>query len=278
MAGLVAAERLGISAYAESARVELRPNWTEDNVQAVIWAAYRQVLGNEHLMASERLTSAESLLRQGQITVRDFVRSIAQSDLYREKFFHSNPQTRFIELNCKHLLGRTPADEAEISFHVDLYNQKGYVEEINSYIDSKEYQENFGDSVVPYYRGFETQRGQKTVGFNRMFRLYRGYANSDRAQYGKNRARLTQDIAQNLPSPIAPPYSSQSGSVGRVLTGVSAGDRGQLYRIRVVQGASSKAPQVRRSSTEYLVSYEQLSSRLQQINRAGGKVASITTA
>jgi phycocyanin-associated rod linker protein len=280
MAGLVAAERLGISAFAESARVELRPNWTEADVQAVIWAAYRQVLGNDHLMASERLTSAESLLRQGKMTVRDFVRSIAQSDLYREKFFHSNPQIRFIELNYKHLLGRAPYDETEISFHVNLYTSEGYTEEINSYIDSAEYQENFGDWVVPYYRGFETQRGQKTVGFNRMFRLYRGYANSDRSQYGKNRARLTQEVAQNLPSPITPPYgsSAQLGSVGQALTGTAGGDRGQLYRVRVIQKAAPNAPQVRRSSTEYLVPYEQLSSRLQQINRAGGRVTSITTA
>lgn len=280
MAGLVAAERLGISAFAETARVELRPNWTEPDVQAVIWAAYRQVLGNDHLMASERLTSAESLLRQGRMTVRDFVRSIAQSDLYREKFFHSNPQIRFIELNYKHLLGRAPYDETEISFHVNLYTGEGYIEEINSYIDSAEYQENFGDWVVPYYRGFETQRGQKTVGFNRMFRLYRGYANSDRSQYGKNRARLTQEVAQNLPTPITPPYgsSAQLGSVGQALTGTAGGDRGQLYRVRVIQKAASSAPQVRRSSTEYLVPYEQLSSRLQQINRAGGRVTSITTA
>lgn len=280
MAGLVAAERLGISAFAESAQVELRSNWTEDDVQAVIWAVYRQVLGNDYLMSSERLISAESLLRQGKITVREFVRALAQSDLYREKFFHSNPQIRFIELNYKHLLGRAPYDETEISFHVDLYNSQGYVEEVNSYIDSAEYQESFGDWVAPYYRGFETQRGQKTVGFNRMFRLYRGYANSDRSQYGRNRARLTQEVAQNLSNPISPPYTSnfQAGSVGRALVGVAGGDRGQLYRVRVIQAASSTTPQVRRSSTEYLVPYEQLSNRLQQINRAGGKVTSITTA
>lgn len=54
--------------------VELRSNATEDDLQVVIRAAYRQVLGNAHLMESQRLTSAESLLRNGDITIRDFVR------------------------------------------------------------------------------------------------------------------------------------------------------------------------------------------------------------
>lgn len=281
MASLMAAGRLGISAFESINRVELRQNWTEDDVQAVIMAAYRQVLGNDYVMASERLTSAESLLRQGQISVRDFVRSIALSDLYREKFFQSTAQVRFVELNYKHLLGRAPYDETEISYHVDLYNAQGYAAEISSYIDSVEYQENFGHSVVPYYRGFETQRGQKTVGFNRMFRLYRGYANSDRAQYGKNRARLTQELAQNFAVPIQPPSGVRTfgaGSVGQALTGAAGGDRGQLYRIQVVQAGSQFAPQVRRSSTEYLVSYDQLSTKLQQICRQGGKVTSINPA
>jgi len=84
-------------------------------------------------MSSERLISLESLLRNRSISVKDFVRAIAQSELYRKKFFHSNPQNRFIELNYKHLLGRAPYDQAEIAFHTDLYNQQGYEAEINSY-------------------------------------------------------------------------------------------------------------------------------------------------
>jgi phycocyanin-associated rod linker protein len=45
-----------------------------------------------------------------------------------------------------------------------------------------------------------------------------------------------------------------------------------------MQGSAKFSPQVRRTTTEYLVPYEQLSSRLQQINKCGGKVVSITTA
>ena len=62
MGGLDAAERLRIKAFEEGRRVELRPDWTQDDAKAVIRAAYSQVFGNEYLMSSERLTSAESLL------------------------------------------------------------------------------------------------------------------------------------------------------------------------------------------------------------------------
>lgn len=279
MVGLAAADRLGISAFGASERVELRSSWTEDDVQVVIWAAYRQVLGNDHLMSSERLTSAESLLRQGQITVRDFVRTIAQSELYKQKFFYSNPQVRFIELNFKHLLGRAPYDESEISYHVNLYNQLGYEAEIDSYIDSAEYQEGFGTSVVPYYRGFEFQRGQRTVGFTRMFRLFRGYASSDRAQFGRSRPRLTQELARNLSMPIVPPSTAagvaSAGSAG--LAGATAGNRG-LFRVSVVQSNAGSNTPLRRSNREFLVPFEQLSTRLQQISRQGGRVTSVSPA
>ena len=51
MAGLQAAGRLGIQPFDDVAPIELRPKPTQDDVRATISAAYRQVLGNEHLMA-----------------------------------------------------------------------------------------------------------------------------------------------------------------------------------------------------------------------------------
>jgi phycocyanin-associated rod linker protein len=123
------AARLGISSL-DAAPVELRPNSTQDDVKAVISAAYRQILGNEYLMASERLVGAESLLLRGSLTVQGFVRAIAESTLYREKFLYPNFHVRFIELNYKHLLGRAPYDQTEISYHLDLFLSQGYDAEL----------------------------------------------------------------------------------------------------------------------------------------------------
>ena len=136
----------------------------DDSLQVAIRTVYRQVLGNAHVMDSQRLTSAESQLRNGDYTTRDFVRAVAQSDLYRALFFEPSSPYRFIELNFKHLLGRAPQDQAEIAEHVRIYNEEGYEAEINSYIDSDEYLTSFGDAIIPYHRGTNSE-----AGFKRMF-------------------------------------------------------------------------------------------------------------
>lgn len=272
MTSSMTATQLGFEPFASISPVELRANWSEADAQGVITAAYRQVFGNEHLMRSERLLSAESLLIQGSLSVREFVRTLAQSELYRQKFFYSTPQVRCIELNYKHLLGRAPLDEAEIRYHVDLYIAEGYEAEINSYLDSSEYQDNFGESIVPYYRGFETQQGHKTVGFNRMFQLYQGYANSDRAQGRNKSAWLTEDLARNLANPV------RTATFGRSLAGTTRGDRGKIYRLQVVQASSNRTTQIRQSMKEYYVPYDQLSSTLQRLNQRGSRVVSLSPA
>ncbi|MEM7772529.1 MAG: phycobilisome rod-core linker polypeptide [Cyanobacteria bacterium P01_E01_bin.6] len=270
MAGLKEAGRLGIKPFEEAEPVELRLNWTQDDVQAVISAAYRQVLGNEHVMESDRLVGPESLLARGVISVRDFVRAIAESELYRKKFLYPNFHVRFIELNYKHLLGRAPYDQTEISYHLDLFLSQGYEAEIASYLGSEEYENRFGDNIVPYHQDFQVDHpGQRAIGFSRLLQLYRGYASSDRAQ-GQKQPRLTWEVARNLATPIAGPTPS-------ALSGALGGARGDVYRLRVVRSASRYSTVVRQSTTELLVSYDQLTTKLQQLNRAGNKVISVTT-
>ncbi|TVP62634.1 MAG: photosystem I reaction center subunit XII [Nodularia sp. (in: Bacteria)] len=286
MAITTAASRLGTEPFSDARRVELRPNASKDEAEVVIRAVYRQVLGNDYLMASERLVSAESLLRDGNSSVREFVRSVAKSELYKNKFFYNSFQTRLIELNYKHLLGRAPYDEAEVVYHLDLYQNKGYDAEIDSYIDSPEYQNNFGDSIVPYYRGFDIQPGQKTVGFTRMFRLYRGYANSDRTQVEGTKSRLAQDLASNKSSSIVGPsgsndnwnYRASSDVAPKKNLGNAVGVGDRVYRIEVTAIRGSGYPSIRRSSTAFIVPYERLSDKIQQIHKQGGKIVSITSA
>lgn len=282
-----AASRLGTSAYANDSIKELRPNWTPEDAKVVINAVYRHVLGNDYLMEAERLTALESLLTNGQITVRDFVRSVAKSELYKTKFLYPNFHTRVIELNFKHLLGRAPYDEAEVVEHLDRYQNEGFDADIDSYIDSAEYEANFGDATAPYYRGFDTKTGDRTVGFTRMFRLYRGYANSDRSQIEGNNSRLASELAQNSASAIVGASGGNEGWAYRPAKGSmtprafgrsSVGSTDRLYRVEVSSISLPRYPQVRRSNREYIVSYEDLSNTLQRISKMGGKVASITIA
>lgn len=284
-----AASRLGTAAFSETAPVELRSNWSAEEAETVIRAVYRQLLGNDYLMNSERLTSAESLLKNGYITVREFVRAVAKSELYKEKFFYPNFQTRVIELHTKHLLGRAPYDESEVVDHLDRYENQGYDADVDSFIDSEEYQTNFGDHVVPYYRSFVYQPGQRSVGFTRMFQLYRGYANSDRAQAAGKQSRLAAELGRNTSSSIVSPTSTNAGwsaQANKLATPTKAlggptpygTTAGRVYRVEVMGANLPRYPKVRRVNTVYLVPYEKLSAKLQQINKLGGRVTSISQA
>lgn len=245
--------------WVEAESVELRPNATEDDLQSVIRAVYRQVLGNAHVMDSQRLISAESQLRNGDTTVREFVRAVAQSELYRSLFFENSSPYRFVELNFKHLLGRAPQDQAEISEHVQIYNAQGYEAEIDSYIDSDEYAVNFGENLVPSARGNRTQLGIKNVGFNRTFALMRGFAAND---VGKS-AKLISDLGGNLPTKIVSPS-----------TGLGAyTSTAKRYRIAVSKAGGARVTQ---SVATYEVGYSQLSQRIQSIHKTGAKILSIT--
>lgn len=290
MAITAEATRLGTTAFADQSPVELRPSWTLSDAQSVIYAVYRQLLGNDYLMQSERLTELESRLVNGTLSVRDFVRAVAKSDLYKTRFLYPHFQTRVIELNFKHLLGRAPYDEAEVIDHLDRYQNEGFDADIDSYIDTAEYETHFGDNIVPYYRGFSTQPGQKMAGFTRMFSLYRGYANSDRAQIAGSTSRLASQLAQGNTSAIVPPssvdnngWAYQAAKQGTVINRVFGRPtpttaRGNLYRIEIAGMLFPGYPSIRRSNRVLVVPYEALSKTLQKINKTGGRVASITRA
>lgn len=287
MAITTAASRLGSAAFDDTSAIELRPNFTPDEAKAVINAIYRHVLGNTHLLAADRLTALESLLVNGQLSVRNFVRALAKSELYKNQYLYPHFHTRVIELNFKHLLGRAPYDEAEVIEHLDRYQNEGYDADIDSYIDSAEYDTSFGDAIVPYYRGFATQTGQKMVGFPRMFKLYRGYATSDRSQISGTASRLASELARGNASAVVTTAgagggfaykSSERGVTPNRAFGVPMYGTTRLYRIEVSGVSLPRYPKVRRSNTELIVPYDQLNSTLQRINKLGGKVASVTVA
>ena len=241
------------------AATELRPNATEDDLQVVIRSVYKQVLGNQHVMDSQRLTSAESMLRDGCITVRGFVRAVATSDLYRSLFFENSSSYRSIELNFQHLLGRAPQDQTEIAEHVATYNTQGFEAEIDSYIDSDEYDAAFGENTVPYVRGNSSQAGLKNVAFNRTFALDRGYAASNVTS-----TSLVSDIAGNLGTKIKAPTSG-SGAYSNT---------GKRFRITVSK--ANFGSRVTKSNYSVEVGFAQLSKRIQTVQRSGAKIVSIS--
>lgn len=149
---------------------------------------WKQVFGNAYVMESERADAyiSESMYRAGQITVKEFVRGCALSDTYKRRFYDCCGPYRAVELNFKHLLGRGPNSQQEVSEHVQRIANEGFEAEINSYIDSEEYEEAFGDDFVPYMRFKGTYPTIEE--FNRMCTIYSSPGTTDKSLTGRARA------------------------------------------------------------------------------------------
>ena len=237
-------------------------------IAALVRAVYRQVLGNAHVMESERNLKAESQFAEGRSSLREFIRAIALSPDYRRRFFENNAPYRFVELNFKHLLGRSPVSQAEVSHHIQLLANEGYEAEINSYIDCDEYQNRFGDNTVPYNR-INTEVGRPQVAFNRNLSLAAGYAASDTVQSASS---LVMSVATNT----APSnWSSTTVRINRRATNAGTTEpTGKRYRI-VVQAQPAGGRQ-RTPNASYLVSGKDMTSQLGYVHRRGGRIVSIT--
>lgn len=191
--------KFGISQSDTNDGVELYPNASEAEVEVAIRAIYKQVLGNAYVMESERLVVLESQLRSGDLSVREFVRRVAKSELYRSRFFDSCYRYRAIELNFKHLLGRAPDSFEEMRYHSSVLDQGGHDAEIDSYLDSDEYQNAFGEMIVPFYRGYTSQPGQSMLGYTNMLQLMRSASSSDKDLQSGNRSQVQRSLILNSP-------------------------------------------------------------------------------
>ena len=140
------------------------------DIQEIIWAAYRQVFSEHESLRSHRQTALESQLKNRAITVRDFIRGLAKSDVYWRLVVETNSNYRVVELSLKRLLGRAPYNkDEEIAWSIKIATQglSGFVDAL---LDSEEYQTNFGDNTVPYQR-----RRYKDRPFNLVTPRYSSY-------------------------------------------------------------------------------------------------------
>lgn len=239
-----------------------------DQITALTRSVYRQVLGNAHVMESERSLTAESQFADGSLSTREFVRAIANSTDYRRRFFETNTPYRFVELNFKHLLGRPPTNQAEVSEHIQRLATQGYEAEINSYIYSEEYQNTFGENTIPYLR-VATEDGRKQVSFNRQIALIKGYAASDSVQSGSS-------LLRSVATGSAPANWSTTSVRNNRLSATSGSPDPTTKRFRIVVNAQPAGGRQRTPNASYVVSGNDMTSQLGYIHRRGGRILSIT--
>jgi phycobilisome rod-core linker protein len=140
---------------------------------ALIEAAYRQVFF--HAFASDREVCLESQLRNGQITVREFIRGLCLSKTFTESFYELNSNYRFVEHCINKILGRAPYSEREKIAWSIVIATKGRTGFVNDIINSEEYLENFGENTVPYQRRRVLPSGASETPFNILNPRYDAY-------------------------------------------------------------------------------------------------------
>lgn len=122
--------------------------YSESSTQAVIRAAYLQVFGRD-VYEGQRLKVAEIKLENGEIPVREFIRQLAKSDLFRSLYWSSLYITKAIEYIHRRLLGRPTYGRQEINRYFDICAKQGFYALIDALIDSPEYSEAFGKIQFP---------------------------------------------------------------------------------------------------------------------------------
>src|SRR5688572_5734941 len=123
-------------------------NCTADARQ-VVSATYRQVL--ERNPNGGEATTWVNQLTSGQATVRELVQNIASSPEHRQRFLpgESEGSRRQAVTNLyKHILGREP-DAGGLQAHVEAAGRSDIDAVISSLISSSEYQQKYGEQVVP---------------------------------------------------------------------------------------------------------------------------------
>jgi len=117
---------------------------------ALIEAAYRQIFF--HAFKWDREVNLESQLRNGQITVRDFIRGLLLSKTFKNSFYDKNSNYRFVEQCVQRVLGRDVYSEREKIAWSIVVATKGIAGLADQLLNSDEYLESFGDDTVPYQR------------------------------------------------------------------------------------------------------------------------------
>ncbi len=130
----------------------LRDAISNSDVDEIIWAGYRQIFGEHLILESNRQTNLESQLRNRAISVREFIRGLGKSNVYRELVWDTNSNYRVVDITLKRFLGRASYGKDEQIAKSIVIATRGLHGFIDSVVDSDEYQQSFGDDIVPYQR------------------------------------------------------------------------------------------------------------------------------
>nr|YP_009398463.1 phycobilisome linker polypeptide [Lophocladia kuetzingii]ARW67649.1 phycobilisome linker polypeptide [Lophocladia kuetzingii] len=134
-----------------------------DEKKSVIKACYRQIFERDITKAYNlQFIDLESQVQTGQLSVKEFVRLLGKSLIYKKQFNEPFVNSRVVELSLKHFLGRGLSSLEEFQKYFSILSTRGLDGLIDSLVNSCEYADYFGEETVPYLRilGEEAQESR----------------------------------------------------------------------------------------------------------------------
>ncbi|MBD1876215.1 phycobilisome rod-core linker polypeptide [Nodosilinea sp. FACHB-131] len=181
----------------------MKPGLSAGEKNDVVKAAYRQIFERDITRAySLSVSDLESKVKNGEISMKEFVRRLAKSPLYRKNFYDPYINSRALELAFRHILGRAPSSREEVRDYFSIVSSGGLAALIDALVDSKEYSDYFGEETVPYLRGLG-QEAQECRNWGPQFDLF-NYS----APFRKKPQFITLFAAYEQPLPDQHPYGS----------------------------------------------------------------------
>jgi phycobilisome core-membrane linker protein len=181
----------------------MKPGLSAVEKNDVVKAAYRQLFERDITRAySLSVSDLESKVKNGEISMKEFVRRLAKSPLYRKNFYDPYINSRALELAFRHILGRAPSSREEVRDYFSIVSNGGLAALVDALVDSKEYADYFGEETVPYLRGLG-QEAQECRNWGPQFELF-NYS----APFRKKPQFITLFASYEQPLPDQHPYGS----------------------------------------------------------------------
>ena len=101
-------------------------------------------------------------MKTGQLSVKEFIRFLGKSSIYKQEFYQPFVNSRVVELASRHFLGRGLSSIEEFQKYFSILSNRGLDGLVDTFINSQEYADYFGEETVPYLRtlGEEAQESR----------------------------------------------------------------------------------------------------------------------
>ncbi|MFM2080225.1 MAG: hypothetical protein RLZZ219_907, partial [Cyanobacteriota bacterium] len=190
-----------LAAQGKALRYTMKPGMTGAQKAEVVRAAYRQVFERDIAKAYSQVPCPveATQVRQGDISMREFIRALGRSKEYQKQFYGRFSNSRAVELAFRHFLGRGISSREEFTRYFDIVSAQGLNGLVDALINTMEYAQVFGEETVPYLRDIG-EEAQESAGWGSNRKLFRFSAPFEGApQYVTLYASYRQPFADQHP-------------------------------------------------------------------------------